>query len=91
LSRNEAVHEWWLEHFDGLLNTDVPDQLEDVDKIRNLEHIEPPEQQLTVAEMEDVIKKRKNNKSPAMDFTQVETIKSTMDCPILPAVQHSTC
>jgi hypothetical protein len=57
LSRNEAVHECWLEHFDGLLNTDVPDQLEDVGKIRNLEHLEPTEQQLTVAEMEAAIKK----------------------------------
>jgi hypothetical protein len=35
-SRNEAILERWLEHFGELLNTDVPDQLEGVDKIGNL-------------------------------------------------------
>jgi hypothetical protein len=35
----------------------VPDLLEDVDKIRNLEDIEPAEQEPTAAEMEAAIRK----------------------------------
>jgi GTP cyclohydrolase FolE2 len=90
LSRNEAMLERWLEYLDELLNTNAPDQLEGVDKTWHLEDIKPAEQKPAVAEMEVAIRKRKNNKAPGMDFLQVEMTKSTMGCPVLPAVQHST-
>jgi hypothetical protein len=66
----------WLEHFDEPLNTNVPDQLEDIDKIGIFEDLEPAEQETTVAEKEAAIRKLKNNKAPGMDLLQVEIIKN---------------
>jgi hypothetical protein len=68
LSGNEAILERWLEYFDELLNTNMFDQLENVDKMGNLEDLEPAEQVPTVAEMEAAIRKLKNNKAPGMDL-----------------------
>jgi hypothetical protein len=42
-TRTESSWVGWLEYLDQLLNTDEPDQLEDVDKIGNLEDLEPAE------------------------------------------------
>jgi hypothetical protein len=54
----------------------VSDQLEDVDKIGNLEDLEPAEQVPTVAEVEATIRELKNNKAPGMDLIQAEMIKN---------------
>jgi hypothetical protein len=76
LSRDEAILERWLEHFDELLNTNVSDQLEHIEKIGNLEDLEPAEQVPTIAEMEAAIKNLKNNKAPGVDLIQSEMIKN---------------
>jgi hypothetical protein len=62
--------ERWLEGFDGMLHTNVPNQLEDVDKIGNLEDLEL-EQEPTVTGIEAAIRKLKNNKAPGMDPIKV--------------------
>ncbi|GFW35232.1 putative endonuclease-reverse transcriptase [Trichonephila clavipes] len=72
LSAKGDILQRWKEHLDELLNSDLPSEVSGP-TIRNLQPVDPPP---SFTEVNNAIKKLKNNKSPGPDSISSEFLKA---------------
>lgn len=75
LGSDEAILERWAKYFGELLNGNVLEHLEGMTIVQNQGNPEIEEPVPTVNEVEQAIKKLKNNKAPGMDLIPAELVK----------------
>ncbi|PNF23609.1 hypothetical protein B7P43_G04761 [Cryptotermes secundus] len=75
LSSDEAILERWAQYFEELLNSNSSEQVEGMTIDRNQGNFDAEEPAPTIKEVEEAIKKLKNNKAPGMDLITAELVK----------------
>ncbi|PNF39929.1 hypothetical protein B7P43_G17235, partial [Cryptotermes secundus] len=75
LSSYEAVLERWAQYFEELLNSNASEQVEGMTIDLTQGNFEAEESAPTIKEVEQTIKKLKNNKAPGMDLITAELVK----------------
>jgi hypothetical protein len=75
LSSDEAILERWAQYFEELLNGNASEQAEGMTIDWNQGNFEAEEPVPTIKEVEQAIKKLKNNKAPGMDLITAELVK----------------
>jgi hypothetical protein len=75
LSRYEAILERWAQYFEELLNGNTFEHAEGRTIVQNQGNSETEEPVPTINEVEQAIKKLKNNKAPGMDLIPGELVK----------------
>jgi hypothetical protein len=75
LSSDEAILERWAQHFEELLNGNAPERVEDMTMVQKLGNVETEEPVPTINEIEQAIKRLRNNKAPGIDLIPAELVK----------------
>ncbi|PNF36727.1 hypothetical protein B7P43_G12357 [Cryptotermes secundus] len=75
LSSDEEILERWPQYFEELLNGNVSEQVEGMPIDRTQGNFETEEPAPTIKDVEQAIKKLKNNKAPGMDLITAELVK----------------
>jgi hypothetical protein len=75
LGRDETILERWTQHFEELLNGNTLERVEDMTMVQNQGHFEIEEPVPTINEIEQAIKRLRNNKVPGIDLILAELVK----------------
>jgi Mn-dependent DtxR family transcriptional regulator len=74
LGSDEAILERWAQHFEELLHGNTLERVEDMTMVQNQGNSEMEEPIPTINEIEQAIKKLRNNKAPGIDFIPAELV-----------------
>jgi hypothetical protein len=72
---DEAILERWAQHFEELLNGNAPESIEDMTTVQKQGNSETKEPVPTINEIEQAIKRLRNNKAPGIDLIPAELVK----------------
>jgi hypothetical protein len=72
---NEAILERWAQHFEELLNGNALERVEDMIMVRNQGNFETEEPVPTINEIEQAIKRLRNNKATGIHLIPEELVK----------------
>jgi hypothetical protein len=75
LGSDEAILDRWAQHFEELLNGNAPECIEDMTTIQKQANSETEEPVPTLNEIEQAIKRLRNNKAPGIDLIPAELVK----------------
>jgi hypothetical protein len=75
LGSNEAILERWAQHFEELLHGNAPECIGDMTTVQKQGNSETEEPVPTINEMEQAIKRWRNNKAPGIDLISAELVK----------------
>jgi hypothetical protein len=72
---DEAILERWVQHFEELLNGSAPERVENMTTVQKQGNSETEEPVPTINEIEQAIKRLRNNKAPGIDLIPAELVK----------------
>jgi hypothetical protein len=75
LGSDEAILERWVQHFEELLNGNAPERVEDMNMVQKQENSETEEPVPAINEIEQAIKRLRNNKAPGIYLIPAELVK----------------
>jgi hypothetical protein len=75
LGSDEAILERWAQHFEELLHGNAPERVEDMTMVEKQGNVETEEPVPTINEIEQTIKRLRNNKAPGIDLILAELVK----------------
>lgn len=80
LSKNSDIMERWAEHFKAVLNRGNPSQPPDIDTDNNnIEELNINVQEITLYEIQNAIRKMKDNKAAGIDDIPAELLKADIE------------
>jgi hypothetical protein len=75
LGSYEAILERWAQHFEELLHGNAPERVEDMTTVQKQGNSETEEPVPTINEIEQAVKRLRNNKAPGIDRIPAELVK----------------